>query len=226
MESGQNKYPTPIFIFGLPRSGTTLLQKLLMAHPQIASIAEPWILLPFIYSRKKEGILTEYSHSSANIAITDFINNLPNKEFDYNTYLRKFILSLYSKICQNNEKYFLDKTPRYFYIIPEILDIFPNAKFIFLFRNPVQILASVMETWNEGGFSNLHAIYNDLKWGPKLLTDSYEKTKQKALKITYEDLVKNPDIVLKNLCNYLNIDRKSTRLNSSHIPLSRMPSSA
>ena len=51
----------PIFVFSLPRSGSTLLQRVLMSHNDISSVAEPWILLPQIYSLKKEGTLSEYS---------------------------------------------------------------------------------------------------------------------------------------------------------------------
>ena len=38
---------SPIFLFSLPRSGSTLLQRVLMSHKDIASVAEPWLMLPF-----------------------------------------------------------------------------------------------------------------------------------------------------------------------------------
>ena len=48
---------SPIFIFSLPRAGSTLLQRVLMGHPEIASIAEPWLLLPLMYVQKEHGVL-------------------------------------------------------------------------------------------------------------------------------------------------------------------------
>jgi len=197
---------SPIFLFSLPRSGSTLLQRILMAHKDIASVAEPWLLLPFLYTRKKEGVLAEYSHTGVYTALSDFISNLPNKELDFNEELGKFVTSLYEKFCHNNEKYFLDKTPRYFYIIPEIENLFTDAKFIFLFRNPIQILSSIMQSWDNNSFKHLYGLSNDLRNGPELLASGYKSIKNKSIALNYEDLVSNPKSELMRICDYLEID--------------------
>ncbi len=201
-----------IFLLSLPRSGSTLLQRVLMAHNEITSISEPFIMLPFCYSIKKEGILAEYSHRTSYVAFEDFIQNLPNKKEDYYKELRKFALSLYSKQCKNNESFFLDKTPRYYLIIEELAKIFPDAKFIFLFRNPVHIFASILNTWFEGRLNKLYINYTDLYYGPCALSNGYEKLKDKAFAIKYEDFVLDPETHLKNLCIYLGIDYDSNML--------------
>ena len=157
----------PIFIFSLPRSGSTLLQRVLMSHSQIASVAEPWLMLPFCYAHKKKGVLAEYSHSVSTDAFADFINNLPNGENDYFEALNEFACTLYQKQCMNNETYFLDKTPRYYFIVPEILEIFPDAKFIFLFRNPLHVMSSIIQTWCDGNLRKLYSYERDLNLGPK-----------------------------------------------------------
>ena len=99
---------------------------------------------------EKEGILSKYSHSNSYAAFKDFINNLPNKDGDYYEALGEFATKLYQKQCINDEKYFLDKTPRYYHFIPGIGNAFPNAKFIFLFRRPVYVMSSVIKTWGSG----------------------------------------------------------------------------
>ena len=114
----------PIFIFSLPRSGSTLLQKILASHPGISTVAEPWLLLPFVYANKKEGIITEYDEGICHRAFEDFIGNLPNKDNDYYKELGNFALKLYEKQVDKNAVYFLDKTPRYYYIIPEIVKMY------------------------------------------------------------------------------------------------------
>jgi hypothetical protein len=43
--------PTPLFLLSLPRSGSTLAQRILAAHGGIATTSEPWILLPYLYVR-------------------------------------------------------------------------------------------------------------------------------------------------------------------------------
>ena len=65
----------PIFIFSLPRAGSTLIQRVLMSNKDICSVAEPWILLPQIYALKGEGSLSEYSSLTSFIAMSDFVNS-------------------------------------------------------------------------------------------------------------------------------------------------------
>lgn len=203
---------TPIFIFSLPRSGSTLLQRILMSHNEIASLAEPWILLPFLYTLKQHGTLTEYAHSSAYNAITNFINNLPNKQKDFDIEFKNFLLALYEKQCPNGETYFLDKTPRYYLIIPEIAKLFPDSKFIFLFRNPIHVYSSIIETWGKGSFLGLHRYDIDLKTGPKKLSEGFQLLKDKAYALQYEEFVGNPEKYTEEICNYLNIPFKSEML--------------
>ena len=176
---------SPIFIFSLPRSGS--------------------ILLPLVYSIKLQGSLTEYSHSHSFRAINDFIEFLPNQKNDYYKELNLLVKGLYEKHCKNGEFFFLDKTPRYYLIIPEIAKIFPEAKFIFLFRNPVQIMSSMMETWSNNNFKNLYHYDTDLKRGPKLLSEGYELLKDRSYSIRYEDLINSPTNTMKGLCEFLNV---------------------
>ncbi len=197
---------SPIFLFSLPRSGSTLLQRVLMAHSQVASVAEPWIMLPFCYANKCQGALTEYSHNVSCDAIEDFIDNLPNKEADYYDAMGDFLDTLYRKQCKCNEVYFLDKTPRYYLIIPEILKTFPNAKFIFLFRNPVHVMSSMMQTWSNGNFRKMYAYEQDLNLGPKALSKGYELLGNKALAVQYEEFVSSPQEQVQKICEYLDID--------------------
>ncbi|MFV1990599.1 MAG: sulfotransferase, partial [Acidimicrobiales bacterium] len=46
----------PAFLLSLPRSGSTLLQRLLGAHSMVATVAEPWLLIPPLYALRDEGV--------------------------------------------------------------------------------------------------------------------------------------------------------------------------
>lgn len=197
---------TPIFIFSLPRSGSTLLQRVLMADEKICSVAEPWLLLPQVYMLKNKGTLSEYSCLTAYKGINDFINNLPNKHEDYYQSLRVFMTDIYNKQCKNNEIFFVDKTPRYYYILDDIVKIFPEAKFIFLFRNPIHIYASILNTWGNKRFKKIHATYYDLRIGFEMLSSGFLRHKNKSLSLNYEAFVKNPEIELNKISNYLSVD--------------------
>lgn len=195
----------PIFIFSLPRAGSTLLQRMLLAHPKIGGTAEPWLLLPFVYTIKDYGTFTEYGHGSCYNAFTDFIETLPEKDNTYLNHLSDFANQLYSDQLKDDEIYFLDKTPRYYLIIPEIVKMYPEAKFIFLFRNPLAVLSSIIDSWY-GGKMRLHAHYIDLMIGPRLLAEAHELLKDKSLFIKYEDLITNTDDTLASIFDYLDIE--------------------
>ena len=201
------KQVKPIFILGLPRSGTSLLLTILSAHKEIAGMAETWLLLPFMYANKNHGVIANYSHNLGFTGLTDLINNLPGKEQQYNNYLRIFFDNVYSSLAKNHV-YFVDKTPRYYHIIPELVKIFPDAKFIFIFRNPIQIFASRMNTThakNRFSIFSHHGNYFDMLEGPKLLSKGYEMIKEKAFAIHFEQFVKDPEQHIKEVLGYLEL---------------------
>jgi len=177
-----------------------------MVHNKISSISEPWLLLPLVSGLRGDNMLSNYNHTLAVHAINDFKINLPNKEKDVNLAIKEMCDSLYEKQCKNNELYFLDKTPRYYQIIHEIYKIYPNAKFIFLFRNPIHIFNSVISTWAKNRLYNLHLFHRDLYAGPTLLSSGYKLLKERAVAVKYENLVSHPEKEIRKICEYLNID--------------------
>jgi hypothetical protein len=195
----------PLFIFSLPRSGSTLLQRVLAVNSQIATVAEPWVLLPFIYPMKPHGVYAEYSHASAHAALMDFMAELPNGEADYLDAVNQAASSLYRKISPSGARYFLDKTPRYALICGEIIRAFPEAKFIFLWRNPLSIIASMMETFDDGRW-NAYRLKVDLFDGLANLIRTYKERQDQCLSVTYEDLIVSPEIELKRISRYLDIE--------------------
>jgi sulfotransferase family protein len=195
----------PLFIFSLPRSGSTLLQRVLAADSQIASVAEPWVLLPFVYTLREQGITAEYSHHLANIALSDFIRELPNGRQDYLSAIGLAVNELYQKTAKNKDaRYFLDKTPRYALIANEIVEIFPDGKFIVLWRNPLAIIASIIETWGDGKW-NLSIYKVDMFDGLANLIDCYRSHSKKMLPIQYESFLRSPEKELSRIAEYLEL---------------------
>jgi len=79
------------------------------------------------------------------------LNLHPEGEDAYFQAVRQMTLNLYGGVLQNSGKrYFLDKTPRYYYILPELYRTFPEAKYILLLRNPLAILCSIFNTFVQG----------------------------------------------------------------------------
>jgi tetratricopeptide (TPR) repeat protein len=192
-----------IFLVSQPRSGSTLLQRIIMGHPEVHSIAEPWIMLHPLYALKKEGIITEYDSLLARQGLEDFLTQIPKGEELYIKALRNFGSVLYNDIITlSGKKYFLDKTPRYYNIIPELYRVFTNAKFIFLFRNPLAIMSSVLTSWcgNKLEILKKSLNYNDLTKGPKYLVEGAKLLGKNGIVVHYEDLVEHPKKVIQDIC--------------------------
>jgi hypothetical protein len=181
--------PTPVFIFSITRSGSTLVQRVLAAHEQVATVSEPWLLLPFLYTLKAEGVVAEYTHPLLQRAITDFCAELPDGEEDYRAELRSFVLRLYAKASAGTgAPFFLDKSPPYYFVAKEIMSLFPEGRFIFLWRNPLSIMASIVDTWL-GGAWRPSAFREDLFIGLPRLVATFENSGENAMAVRFEDLL-------------------------------------
>lgn len=205
---------TPIFLISLPRSGSTLLQKILTTSPKIHTVSEPWVLLPLAFMCQPHGSLSTYGHSYYFEAFTDFVNTLAHGQDDFETALRDFVLSLYLRTApKKGAHYFLDKTPRYYLIVPFLARVFPDAKFIFLFRNPLEVLASILTTWMQDRlFLYRHDV--DLFQGPHALSQAYDNMADRAEAIQYSDLVTSPEQAVRKICVYLDIPFDSNMIMS------------
>jgi len=195
----------PLFILSLPRSGSTLMQRVLATDSQIASAAEPWVLLPFVYALKEQGVSAEYEHSLARMALNDFFLELPNGKQDFLSAVGSAVRELYRKAAGTEHvRYFLDKTPRYTLIADEIIDMFPDGKFIYLWRNPLAIIASIIETWGEGKW-NIELYEIDLFKGLASMIDAYQAHSENALVVQYESFLMSPEKELFRIQEYLEV---------------------
>ena len=197
----------PLFIFSLQRTGSTLLQRLLATHPAITTVSEPYLLLPFIYARRDRGVYAEYGHQLASVGIRDFCRTLPNGAADYDAALRRFVLDLYALTGSGDTRYFLDKTPAYCFIAADIMRLFPEGRFIFLWRNPLAVIASTITSLPYYGRWNLfnkwdNYLYNGLD---HLLT-TFAAAGPRACAVRYEDLVTDPQRESARLFAYLDLD--------------------
>ena len=103
-------------------------------------------------------------------------------------------------------KYFLDKTPRYYLIIDELMETFSDARFIFLVRHPLAVLNSIMKTWVKNDYKRLGLFKDDLLLAPRLIVDACKRYSDRSYVLKYEDLVSNPKNVLGKICDYIGVD--------------------
>lgn len=196
-----------IFVISQPRAGSTLLQRILAGHPKVHTIAEPWLMLHPVYALRDNGHEAEYNAILAYRALQDFLSCLDRGQQHYFEALRRMALHLYGTACEQAGKtYFLDKTPRYSLIIPELAQIFPKARFIILLRNPLAVLASILTTWVKGDWIRLSRHHHNLLVAPRLLLQGIQLLDDRAIVVHYENLVSEPARQVATLCASLGLE--------------------
>ena len=194
----------PVFVLSLPRSGSTLLQRMLATHPEVATASEPWVLLPQLYALRERGAVAEYGHRTAARAIADFSDALPGGRAAYLAEVRRSVTALYEQAA-GEAAWFLDKTPRYHLVVDEIMALFPVARFVFLWRNPLAVAASMIESFGHGHW-NLGRYDVDLHGGLDRLIAAHERGDPRTVAIRFEDLVADPVAGTRTVFELLDLD--------------------
>ncbi len=199
-----------VFIACQPRSGSTLLQRMLGGHPTVHTVSEPWVMLPPAYTLKDSGMDAEYDAHLAQAGIRTFWENLPEGRDDYIQGIRRMYGFLYQRALETTEaRLFLDKTPRYYLILSELKEIFPEARFILLIRNPLAVLSSILRTWVGKHWLKLADYRTDLLKAPGLLQEMASDSGSKVVTVQYEELVRCPKSGIAALCKHLGIEVES-----------------
>lgn len=202
-----------IFLISQPRAGSTMLQRIFAAHSEIATASEPWVMLHPIYALRSAGHTAEYNAGLAHSALQIFLSQTEQPTVVYDEALRAFAQVLYgSQLTKSGKRYFLDKTPRYYLIISELGRIFPEAKFVFLLRNPLAVLSSILKNWIGSEWRLLAGYRHDLLTAPPALLEGAKTLGDRAIVVRYEDLVLKPEATLENVCRRLAIGFESNMI--------------
>ena len=200
-----------------------MLQRLLCGHREIHATAEPWIMLHPLYALKNGGMQSEFDSTLAAQGLKDFTAQIPEGEEVYIEALRLMASKLYNRALEVSGKpIFLDKTPRYYFIIPELKRVFPDAKFIVLLRNPLAVLSSTLKTWFQNSPELLQKSpnFSDIIQGPLYLIKGIHILEKDAVVVKYEELVEDPVNTLKAICYKVGIDYQDKMLDygANHRP--------
>lgn len=198
----------PVFIISPPRAGSTLLQRILMQHPDLASCGEPWLLLPIAHLRSPCALRSIYGHHTSVRALENLISELPYGEDDFYECLRQYPQSVYDKLSGGKE-YFLDKTPRYYLILPQLQKMFPEARIIIILRNPLSLLASTIEAMGRNSLRRFDGWIFDLENAPIHIGNVLDKGDDRIHCITYEELITQTASTINNLASFLYLSKYS-----------------
>ena len=199
-----------IFIVGMPRTGTSLVDRILSNHADVTSAGE----LPN-FSK----LFKQFSHSKTEVTIDiDTLSKSTNINFEQlgNAYIES------TRVLTGKTSKFIDKMPLNILYAGFIIQALPNAKIICLNRNPLDTVVSNYKQL----FSSTMTEYNyayDLKWTAEyyllfqqLMTFWQRLFPQNFYIINYDNLVENTEHETQQLFNFCELDWQATYLDLSN----------
>ena len=185
----------PIFIVGLPRAGSTLLEQILASHSAVEGTAE----LPDIIAmsrqlgrRKRDNPATKYPEILAELT--------PQKLHDLG---ESYIAT--TRVQRNGLPFFIDKMPNNFLHIGLIHLILPNAKIIDARRHPMAGCFSAYKQLFAQGQTftyNLTDVGHYYRNYVKVMDHWDEVLPGRILRVQYENMVAQPEAQIRRLLDY------------------------
>ena len=188
-----NEHPKPIFIVGMPRSGSTLIEQILASHSSIeATIEQPTLQA---VEQQAEG----YCKQKYGKSLYECLPYLTGNELSLfgKSYLEKGAI-----FREQNLDYFIDKQPFNFRLIGFIHKILPNAIIIDIRRNPMDCGLSLYKQYFYSGvqFSyHLKQIALVLNAYQDLMHHWHTVLPNRIVTLEYEELINSPESFIKAL---------------------------
>jgi hypothetical protein len=204
-----------IFIIGSPRSGSTMLQRILGSHSKVFTHPEPHIISPLAHLGYYENVhQAPYDHINAAEAIREFVKDLPHKEADYLAACRAYTDILYGRMLLTSRKdRFLDKTPANGLVLPFLSQLYPQAKYVVLTRHPLAVLSSYANSFFEGDYPAAVAFNNIVGRYVPAQAAFMRQMKVPYFHIRYEDLVQNPEKHMAEMFSFLGLRNEPDAVN-------------
>lgn len=193
---GGNPNVSPIFIVGQPRTGTTLVERIITAHSDVTSAGE---LQQFAMSIKRlSGVVSPKPMTAAII----------KKAVDINIGELGDMYLQTTRTIRGTTPRFVDKMPVNYLYVPLIAAALPNAKIIHVTRDPLDsCFSSFKQLFAEAYYHSYdlqemarhHVRYRQLmaRW-QSLMGD-------RMLEVSYEKIVENTDINARKIIKYLDL---------------------
>ncbi|MFN7952780.1 MAG: sulfotransferase [bacterium] len=196
-----------LFVIGSPRSGSTLLERMLSSHSMIAGGPEPHIITPLAHLGYYDTVqAAPYDHLRAVDAIRGFVAELPNGEADYLDALRAYTDVLYGRtLAKSGKERLLDKTPAYALVLPFLSKLYPRAKYVVLTRHPAAIFCSFAESFFEGDFEAANRFNPILDRYVPAIARFLRERPVPIHHVRYEDLVADPEARMREIFEFLGV---------------------
>jgi len=209
----QNLDP-PVFILGTGRCGTSLLDKILKSHPNITGFPGEANKL---WHPKLEGQNKIKSNTMPIEFNPKLYTELSLK--DWSPYHLKKLKRTFNgfQSVMGKKKVFFIKSAMISFLMPQIIELFPDAKFIHIYRYGPSVIYSYFKK-NHKKYSNYSTNENDYYiacakyWNSCILNIEQDRQKfflnkkNKFFELSYESLCDKTEETLKKLSTFLNIE--------------------
>lgn len=192
---------SPVFVIGFPRSGTTLLEQMLDAHPDFRSMDERGYVYQLIERMEHAG-----QHYPGDLA------DLAQDDADQ-------LRAVYRRLVDHTlpdlgRRRVIDKNPLNMLCLPMILRLFPDARIVLCIRHPCDVLLSCsMQPFRSPAFRAMCASLPQLARG---YTEAFEQCcrhievfKPRVLEWRYESVVADFDAAVTRLGRFLEVEDAS-----------------
>jgi len=209
---------SPFFIVGSGRCGSTLLRRMLQATPDVHIPPESYVLGEvgrlFMRNRQMDW------HHLVNLVLSTFEYQREFDKFDMDMRalvhqlwalpeqersLAVILDALYRYHGQQAGQSFTlwgDKTPKNTFELGMLIRIFPQAKFVHLLRDGVDVAASFV---SRGLMDDMLSAAKHWQTSVLVIRHFMRKYPKQCIEVRYEDLVASPEQTLQGLCSFLNI---------------------
>jgi len=207
--STKGKSSNPVFVVGVFRSGTSLLYSLLNQHPQVALMYECDVWdFPRAFSGSRfrgEWLQRQefYNQALSRHRLT-FGENLRGLE---NVRTPEDLYRCYGET--KDAKLWGEKSPLYSARLGQLARQYPDAAFIIIWRDPVEIYRSVLVAGKKAPFFRRPGMLHRLIHHKEKMIHEIARLRRAGVRIhdiNYDDLVDQTETACRNVCEFLKIE--------------------
>ena len=213
--SKESKFHGPLFVVGMPRSGTKLLRALLIRNSNINIPPSETNFIPYMIDRFGKtfefadlsilkDFYTEFTKTSfygtmKKKGVTLEFDKLKTAEISSWSELIEYLLRYYTYDPTTEDFILGDKSPAYVNHMIMLKETFPAAKFLHIIRDPRDYALSVKKTWGKNIYraaSKWNASMNSVQLIISNLGDDY-------MELHFEELLDRPKIIMLEICDFI-----------------------
>lgn len=197
----------PVFIVGVPRSGTTLLGAILGTHPDCICTPESQFIMETMTSpvpeRRLRSVITEERFTGWGPDRATWLDAVPSPG-SYRDMLMVLVRRYAERTGRPNARVWIEHTPQHALRAAMLLELFPGARFIHIVRDGRGVAASVLPlTWGP------NTVERAAHWWLELVAfglalESWGRVP--VIRVRYEDVVTEPERVIPEIAAFAGLD--------------------